>query len=91
MEAYIERMVEEKRELDERIQKLFAFVFSDKGDELLDEKQRAMMEEQAISMTRYRRVLTDRIRYEKTKTGGINPPAECEAPRPAWNVEGCYA
>ena len=74
MEAYIERMVEEKRELDGRIQKLFAFVFSDKGDELLDEKQRAMMEEQAISMTRYRRVLTDRIRYEKIKTGVVPDP-----------------
>lgn len=74
MEAYIERMVEEKRELDERIAKLIAFMFSDKGDELLDEKQRNMMGEQATSMARYRRVLTDRIRYEKIKTGVIPDP-----------------
>lgn len=92
MEAYIERMVEEKRELDERIAKLIAFMFSDKGDELLDEKQRNMMGEQATSMARYRRVLTDRIRYEKIKTGVIpDPDADRKALRPAQGVEGYYA
>ena len=91
MEAYIERMVEEKRELDERIQKLVAFRYSDKGDELLNEKQMMLLDEQLNAMEHYHRILAARIEYEKTKTEVIDSPTDCEAPRPPRNVEGYYA
>lgn len=92
MEAYIERMVEEKRELDGRIQKLVAFRYSDKGDELLDEKQRLFLDEQLNVMEHYRRVLVTRIGYEKVKTGVVpDPDAGCDAPRPTQGVDGRYA
>ena len=90
MEAYIERMVEEKRELDGRISRLIAFYYSDKGEDL-DDKQRYLLDDQFRAMTKYHETLVERIKYEKTKTGVIDSPADCEAPRPARNVEGYYA
>ena len=71
MEAYIERMVEEKRELDERIAKLIAFRFSEKGDEMLDDRQRGLMDRQFRAMTEYSDTLSTRIFNEKVKTGII--------------------
>ena len=71
MEAYIERMVEEKRELDERIAKLIAFRFSEKGDEMLDDRQRGLMDRQFRAMTEYSDTLGTRIFNEKVKTGII--------------------
>ncbi len=75
MEAYIERMVEEKRELDEKIAKLIAFRYSEKGDEILDDRQRSLMDRQFRAMTRYSDTLGDRIYTEKVKTGIITPPS----------------
>lgn len=75
MEAYIERMVEEKRELDEKIVKLIAFRYSKKGDELLSEYQKNMMDRQFTYMSGYSRVLGDRIFNEKVNTGEITPDA----------------
>lgn len=74
MEAYIERMVEEKRELDEKIAKLIAFRYSEKGDEMLDDRQRSLMDRQFRSMTEYSDTLGIRIRNEKIKTGVITIP-----------------
>ena len=91
MEAYIERMVEEKRELDGRISRLIAFVYSDKGDDL-DDNQKYLLNEQFRAMTRYHETLIDRIKYEKIKTGVIpNPTADCEVPRPTQGVDTCSA
>lgn len=75
MEAYIESMVTEKRELDERIVKLVAFRYSEKGDELLSEYQKNMMDRQFEYMAQYSRVLGDRIFNEKVNTGEITPDA----------------
>lgn len=75
MEAYIESMVKEKRELDERIVKLVAFRYSEKGDELLSEYQKNMMDRQFEYMAQYSRVLGDRIFNEKVNTGEITPDA----------------
>ena len=75
MEAYIERMVEEKRELDGRISRLIAFYYSDKGEDL-DDKQRYLLDSQFRAMTKYHETLVERIKYEKIKTGVIpNPDA----------------
>ena len=73
MEAYIERMVEEKRELDGRISRLIAFVYSDKGDDL-DDNQKYLLNEQFHAMARYHETLVERIKYEKIKTGVIPDP-----------------
>lgn len=89
MEAYIERMVEEKRELDERIHKLVTFRYSEKADEILDNEQKYLMNNQFEAMTRYSDVLGQRIYNEKVKTGVIAPPSPlsqnrgdcCVAPR----------
>lgn len=92
MEAYIERMVEEKRELDEKIAKLIAFRYSEKGDEILDDRQRSLMDRQFRAMTEYRDTLGVRIYTEKVKTGIITPPSPlkqdggecCAAVRPCY-------
>lgn len=73
---YIQRMIEEKRELDEKIAKLIAFRYSEKGDELLDRNQRCLMDSQFDYMNRYRSVLCDRIYNEKIKAGIITPPSQ---------------
>lgn len=72
---YIQRMIEEKKELDEKIVKLVAFRYSDKGDELLDDNQRYLLNNQFEAMTRYSDVLGHRIYNEKIKTGIITPSA----------------
>lgn len=86
---YIQRMIDEKRELDERIAKLVAFRYSEKGDEILDDEQKQLMGNQFEAMTRYRDILCRRIYIEKVKTGVIAPQSTlsqnrevcCVAPR----------
>ena len=92
MEAYIERMVEEKRELDEKIAKLIAFRFSEKGDETLDDRQRSLMDRQFRSMTEYSDTLGIRIRNEKIKTGVITIPSPLSQDRGDCRAEvgSCY-
>ena len=92
MEAYIERMVEEKRELDEKIAKLIAFRYSEKGDEILDDRQRSLMDRQFRSMTEYSDTLGIRIRNEKIKTGVIAPPSPLRQDRGECCAEvgSCY-
>ena len=92
MEAYIERMVDEKRELDEKIAKLIAFRYSEKGDEILDERQRSLMDRQFRAMTEYSDTLSVRIRNEKIKTGVIAPPSPLRQDRGECCAEvgSCY-
>ena len=72
MEAYIERMVEEKRELDERIAKLVEFRYSERADQL-DDYQKNLMYRQFRAMAEYSDTLSLRIFNEKVKTGVITP------------------
>ena len=88
---YIQRMIEEKKELDERIVKLFSFKYSEKA-ELLDDYQRNLLNNQLEAMARYSDILGRRIHNEKVKTGVIVPPSplsqdggECNAA-----VRPCY-
>ncbi len=67
---YIQRMIDEKKELNERITKLTAFRFSAKG-EALDDRQRELMDEQAYAMKHYSDLLFRRIINEKIKTSVI--------------------
>ena len=81
---YIQRMIDEKRELDERIHKLVTFRYSEKADEILDNEQKYLMNNQFEAMTRYSDVLGQRIYNEKVKTGVIVPPSPL-----SQNREGC--
>lgn len=92
MEAYIERMVEERRELNEKIVKLIAFRYSDKGDELLDDHQRDLLDSQFSTMSYYSNILAKRIRNEKIKTGVITPPSPLSQDRGecCGAVSPCY-
>ena len=67
MEEYIERMIQEKRELDERIVTLVTFRYSEKGGELLNPGQRSLMDRQFSVMTAYSDILGERIFNEKAK------------------------
>ena len=92
MEAYIERMVEEKRELDEKIAKLVAFRYSEKGDEILDGNQRNLLDRQFRAMTEYSDTLSCRIFNEKIKTGVIAPTSPLRQDRGECCAElgSCY-
>ena len=72
---YIQRMIDEKKELDGRIAKLVAFRYSEKADEILDDEQKYLMNNQFEAMTRYSDTLGRRIYNEKVKTGVIVPPS----------------
>lgn len=88
---YIQRMIEEKKELDERIHKLIAFRYSEEDYEI-DRDQRNLMDSQFDAMTRYSRILSDRIYIGKVKAGIIAPPSPysqsrgecCEAVSPRY-------
>lgn len=71
---YIQRMIEEKKELDERIAKLIASRYSE-NDYEIDRDQRNLMDSQFEVMTRYSRILSDRIYIGKVKAGVIAPPS----------------
>lgn len=60
MQPFVERMIEEYKELSERLKKLIAFQKTDKFT-ALDEEQRNLLEEQREAMSRYKKVLGKRI------------------------------
>lgn len=81
---YIQRMIEEKREIDERIVKLVAFRYSEKAEGCLDDNQKCLLGNQFEAMTRYSDILGRRIHNEKIKTGVIVPQREAyDAVRPS--------
>lgn len=59
-ESYIDRMNNEYQELSERLDKAFAFIDSEKFDELPD-KTKSLLKVQAEVMSQYQRVLECRI------------------------------
>lgn len=60
MQPFVERMIEEYKELSERLKKLIAFQKTDKFT-ALDEEQRDLLEEQREAMSHYKKVLGKRI------------------------------
>lgn len=60
MEAYQERVIEEKQELDKKIEKLVLFINSDKFLSLSREDA-ALLLDQQIAMTTYSQILKERI------------------------------
>ena len=70
---YIQRMIEEKKELDKRIIKLVIFLYSDKS-ESINQYQKSLLDNQREVMERYSYILGERILNEKILTGVINPP-----------------
>lgn len=59
MEEYQKRVVEEKKELDEKIIKLSQFIFSEKF--IVPKGEQERMERQFFSMVEYSRCLRERI------------------------------
>lgn len=60
MQPFVQRMIEEYKELSERLKKLVAFTKTEKFDELAEE-QRKLLEEQREAMSHYKKVLGQRI------------------------------
>lgn len=60
MQPFVERMIDEYKELSERLKKLIAFQKTDKFT-ALDEEQRKLLEEQREAMSHYKKVLGQRI------------------------------
>ena len=60
MEDYQERVVEEKKELDGKITKLAAFVFSEKFASVVKDEQKRMQQQLYVMMD-YSRCLQERI------------------------------
>ena len=57
-----QRVIEEKRELDEKIQKLTAFIYSEKFVSIVsDDGERLRLQQQDEVMRQYSRVLCNRI------------------------------
>lgn len=64
MEAYQTRVVEEKAALDEKIEKLKAFLDTERFC-ALDEGEQERMDRQLVAMQEYSGILADRIAYFK--------------------------
>ena len=62
MKGYVERMIEESRQLDERIEKLGLFINSNTKFQALDEKNKQLLREQYKAMTAYANILNERIK-----------------------------
>ena len=60
MEAYQERVIEEKKELDSKIERLTTFIKSEKFDKLPEDEQKRMRW-QAVTMELYSAALADRV------------------------------
>lgn len=60
MEAHLQRVVEEKRELDEKLSKLSAFFGTDTFAGLVDE-QKELLRRQAYHMQCYSNILASRL------------------------------
>ena len=61
MEAYQERVVQEKKELDEKISKLNIFLQSDDIDSKVDIQEKSRLVSQLCAMTIYSNLLFERI------------------------------
>lgn len=60
MESFVQRIIDEKEELDERIGKLKIFIASDRF-KTLNTEMRALMEEQYFTMDHSSQILSKRL------------------------------
>lgn len=60
MQKFVERMVTEKKELDERLGKLEAFLVTDTYNNL-SQREKKLLKDQAETMANYSRILGERI------------------------------
>lgn len=67
MKPHIKRMVDEARELEDKIWKARDFVNSENGNKFLDEDQQKLLRLQIQKMQEYLDVLEIRIEYDKMK------------------------
>lgn len=63
MEAHQQRVVDEKKELDEKLSKLCAFVTSSPVFQKLDAGERQRLESQVKAMDSYSLILGERIKH----------------------------
>lgn len=70
-ETYIDRMLIEESDLYERIEKLGAFIDSDKF-ECLSAQKKNLLRAQYADMISYRAILVERIRVEQEEQGKMN-------------------
>lgn len=67
MKEYIKRMVDEAKELEDKIWKARDFVNSELGNNILDDNQKKLLRTQIQKMQEYLDVLEIRIEYDKMK------------------------
>lgn len=60
MESFVQRIIDEKKELDERTGKLKIFIASDRF-KALNTEMKALMEEQYFTMDHYSQILGKRL------------------------------
>jgi hypothetical protein len=66
MELYINHMIEEKNQLEDKIRKTGFFLKN--STDKLDEKQKDMLSKQIEAMKNYVSILTERIEYDSHKS-----------------------
>lgn len=64
MQDFVERMIEEKENLLEKIDKLFIFLGSKKFEEL-SEQNKVLLTQQYFAMSKYYNILSIRIKINK--------------------------
>ncbi len=67
MEAFQERMINEFKELNDRVEKMWNFVHKDPKFEELDKTERKLLLRQLTGMSTYLDALEDRLEYYKIK------------------------
>ena len=67
MEAFQERMINEFKELNDRVEKLWYFVHSNPKFNELDKTERKLLLRQLTGMSTYLEALEDRLEYYKIK------------------------
>lgn len=64
MEAFVERMIDEQKKLEEKIDKIFIFIHSE-AYKNLSEKNQVLLDLQYLSMESYNNILKRRIKINK--------------------------
>lgn len=64
MEAFVERMIDEQKKLEEKIDKIFIFIHSETYKNLSEENQ-VLLDLQYLSMVSYNNILIRRIKINK--------------------------
>lgn len=89
MEAFMQRVVEEKKELDNRLSRLDEFL--SRTDAPITTMERALMLQQACVMDTYSRILGERIRMYTMLRPGVSDLGPQTKPTIECNAGGCCA